>query len=222
MLFSLSHISVKREQHYLLKDVSLSINKGQIITVIGPNGGGKTTLLKVVLGLTLPSEGCVNRSSFLRIGYMPQKMHISPLMPMTVERFLSLCIERQNQHVLDLVGVGRRIASKQLSTLSGGEWQRVLLARCLLRSPNFLILDEPTQGVDAHGQVEMYQRLLQIQKEFNCAILMVTHDLRVVFGKSDLVICLNQHICCSGTPQDVMDSKTYQELGFYHHAHMHE
>ncbi len=192
------------------------------MTVIGPNGGGKSTLLKVALGLIEPCQGFVEKDKSTIIGYMPQKINFSPLMPMTVERFLSLSTHSKNlSHILDLTA-GKTLIHKQIHLLSGGELQKVLLARCLMREPNLLVLDEPTQGVDAKGQASMYHRLLDIKRELSCAILMVTHDLRVVFAKSDQVLCLNKHICCFGAPDTILDSKEYKDLGFYHHHHDHE
>jgi zinc transport system ATP-binding protein len=213
----------------ILQDISIQILPGNIVTLIGPNGAGKTTLLKVMLNLTQPTQGSVTRKPGLKIGYMPQKMNINPTMPMTVERILSLGTPERTskiQNVIDtcLEEVGAlALKYSKLSILSGGEFQRVMLARALLTAPDLLVLDEPMQGVDVLGQEELYQLIAKIRDHRGCAILLVSHDLHLVMAASDEVICLNKHVCCSGHPSHVTEHPTYQQLFVapYQHDHDH-
>ena len=201
-LVELSEISVQFGQHRALNNINLTVYPNSIITIVGPNGGGKSTLLKVLLKLLKPSQGRVIYSKNLRIGYVPQKIYLDQSLPMTVTKFLSLKkgIKRQEiQQVMELLSI-THLAQNSMQKLSGGEMQRVLLARAILNKPNLLVLDEPTQGVDINGQAELYQLIGQMQKKLNCAILMVSHDLHIVMANTNEVLCVNQHICCAGTP----------------------
>jgi len=212
----------------VLQAVNLSLVPGRIITLIGPNGAGKTTLVKVVLGLLQPDTGKVQRSAQLRIGYMPQKLHIDATLPLQVDRFLqfangdaAVCLA-----ALERVGIVH-LATQPVSGLSGGEMQRMLLARALLRKPNLLVLDEPVQGVDVTGQEALYQLIGELRDELNCGILMVSHDLHLVMAATDEVVCLNQHVCCHGTPQQVSVDPEFVALfgaktALYTHHHDHE
>lgn len=218
----------------LLRDISLELHQGEIVTVIGPNGAGKTTLLKMLIGEYKPDSGTITTDPRCRIGYMPQKLHIDNSLPLTVKRFLALSGNKNDhatQRALAEVGASRLLGAA-VQTLSGGELQRVLLARALLREPTLLVLDEPAQGVDLHGQRELYQLLRKIRDERQCGILMVSHDLHFVMAGTDQVICLNQHICCSGTAESVARHPKYlelfgQDLGkdiaiyTHHHDHHH-
>jgi zinc transport system ATP-binding protein len=206
-----------------LQHASLAIHPREIITLIGPNGAGKTTLLKVLLGLMPATEGKVWRKHGLRLGYMPQKLAVDASLPLTPRGFLTLwgapeaaAAEVGITHLLD----------HDLHSLSGGEFQRTLLARALIHQPELLVLDEPVQGVDVQGQTALYQLIEKIRDRLNCAVLLVSHDLHLVMAHSDRVICLNQHICCQGKPGDVSQSKEYQALfgpgvAVYHHHHDH-
>ena len=218
----------------LLQNISLELHQGEIVTVIGPNGAGKTTLLKLLIGEHKPDSGSIITYSQCRIGYMPQKLHIDNSLPLTVKRFLAMSGNRDLQAIQKtLAEVGAsRLENAAVQTLSGGELQRVLLARALLREPTLLVLDEPAQGVDLHGQRELYQLLKRIRDDRHCGILMVSHDLHFVMAGTDHVICLNQHICCSGTAESVAKHPRYlelfgQDLGkdiaiyTHHHDHHH-
>ncbi len=216
-----------------LEHVSLSLHAGEIVTVIGPNGAGKTTLLRVLLGLQAPSRGSVYRRTGISIGYVPQKVTIDATLPLTTRRFLELVHDRRLAipSALTEVGAGHT-EHLPVQTLSGGEMQRVLLARALLRVPDLLVLDEPVQGVDVSGQAELFALIRHIRDSRGCAVLLVSHDLHLVMASTDKVVCLNHHICCSGTPEAVTRHPEYRALfgtasdGFavyaHHHDHRHD
>lgn len=231
-LVSLENVAVTFGQRRVLSDISLNLKPGRILTLLGPNGAGKSTLVRVVLGLVTPSEGRVIREKQLRIGYVPQKLHLDATLPLTVKRFLRLHPSTRKEDILPAL---KRVQAGHLQDapmqkLSGGETQRVLLARALLNKPQLLVLDEPTQGVDVNGQVALYDLINQLRQELNCAVLMVSHDLHLVMAKTDEVLCLNHHICCSGTPDVVsmhpefismFGSRGAEQLGIYRHQHNH-
>jgi zinc transport system ATP-binding protein len=229
-LIQLTGISKYFNGNKVLSNIDLNIEPGQIITLIGPNGAGKTTLVKIVLGLVDTDEGLVTRHTDLRIGYMPQKLHIDPTLPITLERFLKLA-EPDTQlciRALKEVGIDKHIDSP-LYSLSGGEMQRALLARAILRKPNFLVLDEPVQGVDVVGQEALYRLISQLRDRLPCGVLMVSHDLHLVMSSTDKVVCLNQHICCHGHPDQVSNNPAFIELFgtktatyTHHHDHQHD
>lgn len=213
-LLELKGVDLFRGSRQLLQQIDLQLKSGEILTVIGPNGAGKTTLVRVALGLLAPSSGSVFRKAQIRIGYMPQRLHIDPTFPLTVERFLAMAGKNLHSRVLPMleeVGASH-VHRSPLQNLSGGELQRVLVARALMRDPALLVLDEPVQGVDVHGQMELYQLISQIRDQRDCAILMVSHDLHLVMAATDRVLCLNRHICCSGTPEMVTNHPAYLEL----------
>lgn len=230
-LIDLQHVSLRIDGKLLLNHIDLRLHAGEIITVVGPNGGGKTSLLKVALGLIPPSEGRVIRQKGLRVGYMPQRLQVDNSLPISVERFLSLASGSLAPVTEALARVGATaVRHSPLQSISGGEWQRVLLARALLRKPELLVLDEPAQGVDLYGQQEMYQLLGQIRDESGCGIFMVSHDLHLVMAASDRVVCLNQHVCCSGSAETVANHPEYlalfqqtgaKDIGIYTHHHDH-
>ncbi len=213
-LLEASSVNLVLGQRLLLENVNLKIGPGEILTVIGPNGAGKTTLLRVALGLQKPTSGTVKRQSGLSIGYMPQRLHLDPTLPLTVRRFMALACNNDQGKILSLLAeVGTaHVIDSAVQTLSGGELQRVLLARALVREPELLVLDEPVQGVDVHGQVELYQLISRIRNQRGCAVLMVSHDLHLVMAATDQVLCLNRHICCSGTPESVTNDPAFIEL----------
>jgi zinc transport system ATP-binding protein len=214
-LIQLHDVSVKFHQHLALQNISLNLNRREIVTLIGPNGAGKSTLVRVILGLLQPYAGIVMRQTGIRIGYMPQKLHIDAVLPLTVERFLTLQGEQPKQilqQTLSEVGVKLALLKRPIQQISGGEMQRVLLARALLREPDLLVLDEPIQGVDVIGQYELYELIAKIRTQRGCGILMVSHDLHLVMAATDLVVCLNQHICCMGHPETVSQHPAYQAL----------
>ncbi len=232
---TVSDVSVCFAERTVLEHASLTVERGKIITLIGPNGAGKTTLVRVVLGLLKPTQGDVWRRPGLRIGYMPQRLHIDASLPLSVERFLRLGLRSKAKasqaHIkkaLKQVGAEGTL-TLPMQTISGGEWQRVLLARALLREPDLLVLDEPVQGVDVGGQVALYELIAQIRSQIGCGILMVSHDLHLVMAATDTVVCLNHHVCCSGHPEAVTKDPAYLELfgeeaarlAVYTHRHDH-
>lgn len=231
-LLHLRDLSFSHGTRTILQDVSLDIEQGQIVTLIGPNGAGKTTLVKLALGLLTPQHGVVSRSRDLRIGYMPQKLRLETTMPIRTGRFLKLVPGADDAAIstaLQEVGASSVLHSS-LHDLSGGELQRVLLARALLLKPQLLVLDEPVQGVDLKGQAELYQLITRIRDQRQCGVLMVSHDLHLVMSATDEVICLNQHICCQGHPEQVSNDPAYLELfgrqgaeamAIYTHHHNH-
>ncbi len=201
------------DQRTVLNNVSLAIRPAEIVTVIGPNGAGKTSLVKIILGLQKATAGTLVRAKGLRIGYMPQKLHIDRSLPLSVHRFMQLAL-RDDQAIascLALTGISH-LDRAPVHALSGGETQRLLLARALLRSPNLLVLDEPVQGVDVAGQSRLYQLIADIRQQHQCAVLMVSHDLHLVMEATDTVICLNQHVCCHGHPETVSEHPAFLEL----------
>ncbi|MGL6162317.1 ATP-binding cassette domain-containing protein [Microbulbifer sp.] len=211
----------------MLQDIDLALQPGEIVTVIGPNGAGKTTLLRLLLGLSKPTSGKVWRRPGLCLGYMPQRLQIDPSMPMSVARFLQLGQpEADVREALSRVGA-ERLADTGLAELSGGEMQRVLLARAASRKPQLLVLDEPTQGVDLGGQGEVYRLIAALRDQLGCGVLLVSHDLHLVMAATDKVLCINQHICCEGLPEQVSRDPAYLELFGdkvvpYTHQHNHE
>lgn len=229
-LINLDKVAVSFGKRRVLSDISLSLHQGRILTLLGPNGAGKSTLVRVVLGLVTPDSGTVKRSRDLRIGYVPQKLQLDSTLPLPVRRFLSLRagVKRENiAPALARLHAGHLIDAP-LQKLSGGETQRVLLARALLNRPQLLVLDEPTQGVDVNGQLALYELINQLRHELNCSVLMVSHDLHLVMAKTDEVLCLNQHICCSGTPEVISSHPEFismfgpqgaKQIGFYRHHH---
>jgi len=230
-LVTLENISVKFSQRPVLAGISLALEPGKILTLLGPNGAGKSTLVRAVLGLLKPTSGSVTRAADLRIGYVPQKLHIDPTLPITVERFMRLSRGTKRDAILPAlkrVQAGHLLHAT-LQKLSGGETQRVLLARALLNEPQLLVLDEPTQGVDVNGQVALYDLIDQLRRELNCGVLMVSHDLHLVMARTDTVVCVNRHICCSGHPEDVSRHPEYlamfgrhaEALAVYQHSHDH-
>lgn len=226
------HVILRRGSKTLLEDVSLSVEAGRIITVVGPNGSGKTTLVRVLLGLTAPDSGSVWLRPSLRVGYMPQRMQIDPVLPITASRFLTLGGRASTQRLrsaLKTTGTDD-LADRPMQALSGGELQRVLLARAILREPELLILDEPVQGVDVIGQNELYELIARVRDALGCGVLMVSHDLHLVMAATDHVICLDRHVCCSGHPETVTRDPAYLELfgehvteklALYTHRHDH-
>jgi len=235
LLLSLEQVSVAGDTAPILADISLDFHQGEITTLIGPNGAGKSTLVKLVLGLIKPTEGKVKRFKPLRMGYMPQHIHFEKTLPLTVARFLRLSRKDQRQRFEQVLGEvkAEHLVNQSVQSLSGGELQRVLLARALLRNPDFLVLDEPVQGVDIQGQAELYHLIADIRDQYRCAVLMVSHDLHLVMSASDRVVCLNHHICCSGHPEQVTLDPSYQSLfgdqidpGLalyaHHHDHQHD
>ena len=226
------------DDRVVLERVSFSIQPGQIVTLIGPNGAGKTTLVRIALGLLDADSGTITRREGLRLGYMPQSLHVEPTLPLTVQRFLALALrgtkESAGGHEIEETLTSLHVphlVHAQLNSLSGGELQRVLLARALLRKPHLLVLDEPAQGVDIAGQAELYSIIDSIAETQGCGVLMISHDLHLVMSSTDEVICLNHHVCCHGRPETVSNDPAYlslfgagvtDSLAVYTHHHTHE
>lgn len=231
-LIAATGLTVRLGGDEVLKGVTLQVQPGEIVTILGPNGSGKSTLLRALLGILPLAAGRVVRAPGLRLGYVPQRLSIDPSLPMTVRRFLSLPQRVPDDRALAALrrtGVPD-VASRQMAALSGGQFQRVLLARALLNDPQLLILDEPTQGLDQPGEAAFYRLIEEVRAETGVAVLMVSHDLHVVMAASDRVICLNHHICCEGTPRVVSSAPEYRALfglgtrgalALYRHEHDH-
>lgn len=231
-LLSAEHVGFIVRGKSILSDVSLQVNSKEIITLIGPNGAGKTSLVRILLGLNDASSGVVERQAGLRVGYVPQRIHVPEVMPIRVCDFLNVTSKysaEQCQQILDEVDCGYLMDSP-MQKISGGEMQRVLLARALLKAPQLLVLDEPASGMDIIGQQALYETIRQIKDKHDCGILMVSHDLHLVMAATDRVICLNTHICCTGHPDDVSEHPEYIKLfgdaidglALYSHHHDHE
>ncbi len=232
-LITMRQAGFYRDNRWLVQDIDLDLREGEVVTLIGPNGSGKSTTAKLALGILKPDAGKIVRRHDLKVGYVPQKLSIDWTMPLTVARFLDLT-GKVNQtdkisaiHETDI----SQLLKKNVQSLSGGEFQRVLLARSIARKPNLLVLDEPVQGVDFKGEVELYELISSIRDILSCGILMISHDLHVVMAKTDRVLCLNNHICCSGTPKSVIETKQYRDLfgdrannilAVYEHNHDHQ
>lgn len=230
-LLTIEGLSVSHGTHPALHCVDLTVEPGEIVTIVGPNGSGKSTLLRAVIGAVRPSAGRIVRKRGLRIGYVPQTLQIDATLPMTAGRFLQLPLRRSASVDAALERVGLPgFAGRQMTRLSGGQFQRVLLARALMAEPEILLLDEPTQGLDQPGTAAFYLLIEEVRERLGCAVMMVSHDLHVVMSASDRVICLNGHVCCHGTPEVVASAPEYQALfgygtqgalALYRHAHDH-
>ena len=231
-LISAQDLAVRLGGREVVHGVNLTIEPGEIVTIVGPNGSGKTTLLRALIGALPPARGTINHAPGLIIGYVPQRLELDRSLPITVARFLTLPRGRPTGEVtsmLETVGAGD-LNSAQMAELSGGQFQRVLLARALLRRPQILVMDEPTQSLDQPGISAFYALVDQVRQDMGCAVLMVSHDLLVVMRASDRVICLNGHICCEGSPIDVSTAPEYralfgpaggEALALYQHQHDH-
>ncbi len=232
ILIDVRNVHLRQGRRVLVEGVTLTLRRGRALTVIGPNGGGKTTLLRLLIGERTPTEGVIRRTAGVRIGYMPQRLNLEPTLPLLVDDFLALGggTRRQDRRaVLDRVGMPW-LASASMADLSGGELQRALLARALLRRPDLLLLDEPTQALDQNGEADFYGLIQEVRRETGCGVLMVSHDLHVVMASSDEVLCLNGGVCCHGVPAQVAADPSYQELfgdgsrgmlALYQHHHHH-
>lgn len=231
-LVSARGLKLVRAGRAILDGVDIDIRKGEIVTLIGPNGAGKTSLVRLILGLEKPDAGKLVRPKDLVIGYVPQRFDRDAALPITVDRFLRIGTQASESDVIatmNAVGAGG-LGSRQLTAISGGELQRILIARAVLRSPDLLVLDEPVRGVDYTGEADLYGLIARLRDARGFAVLLVSHDLHVVMASSDRVLCLNRHVCCSGVPETVAQHPEYvrlfgpeaaRALGLYHHHHDH-
>ncbi|EHS50941.1 ABC transporter related protein [Rhizobium sp. PDO1-076] len=213
-LVSLNGAGVYRNGRWLVRGVDFSVRPGEIVTLIGPNGSGKSTSAKLAIGVLRADEGRVERKSGLRVGYVPQKLAVDWTMPLTVRRLMTLTGPLPTADIdaaLNAVGIAH-LANAEVQHLSGGEFQRALLARAIARKPDILVLDEPVQGVDFSGEIALYDLITSIRNSTGCGILLISHDLHVVMAETDTVICLNGHVCCRGTPAAVSRSPEYMRL----------
>jgi zinc transport system ATP-binding protein len=231
-LVVLKNAGVRRNGRWLVRGVEFSIGRGEIVTLIGPNGSGKSTTAKAAIGVLKPDEGWVERQPGLKVGYVPQKLAIDWTLPLTVERLMTLTGPLKAGEIADALSATgiSHLARAEVQHLSGGEFQRALLARAVARKPDLLVLDEPVQGVDFTGEIALYDLIKSIRNRTGCGILLISHDLHMVMAATDTVICLNSHVCCRGTPQAVSQSPEYlklfgsraaKTLAVYSHDHDH-
>ena len=232
LLIELNNCGVYRNEKWLVRGVSIKVYKGQIVTLIGPNGSGKSTTAKMALGILKPDEGKNLVQNNIKVSYVPQKISIDWSLPLRVIDFMNL-IERHNLNniteTLSLTGI-KHLLYDDVRNLSGGEFQRLLMARAIAKKPDFLVLDEPVQGVDYPGEIALYKTIQEIVKNLNCGILLISHNLHVVMSQTDHVVCLNGHVCCSGAPKSIVKEAEYIKLfgknmdptlAFYEHEHDH-
>jgi zinc transport system ATP-binding protein len=230
-LVKLENAGVYRSSKWLVRGISFEINKGQIVTLIGPNGSGKTTTAKMILNILDTDEGMAT-SNTSKMAYVPQKINIDWTMPLRVIDFMKITNNLNNTQITDsltMTGVDKLLYN-QIHSLSGGEFQRVLIARAIAKKPDLLVLDEPVQGVDFNGEIALYNLIKKISSNLNCGILLISHDMHFVMSTTDHVICLNGHICCSGNPSSVVKNPEYiklfgvhnsETLSYYQHQHDH-
>lgn len=231
-LVTLANAGVFRDGRWLVRGIELEVHRSEIVTLIGPNGSGKSITAKMALGIVKPDEGAATRDKDLRVGYVPQKIAVDWTLPLTVRRMMTLTGKLSEQEInaaLENTGAAPLI-NAEMGHLSGGEFQRVMLARAIARKPDLLVLDEPVQGVDFSGELALYELISRIRDELGCGVLLISHDLHVVMAATDHVVCLNGHVCCKGTPSNVAESAEYRQLfgmrgtdalAVYHHHHDH-
>lgn len=223
---SVENLNVSYSHHHVLEDISFQIERGQFVCVIGPNGGGKSTLLKALVGLLPIRSGTIRREA-KNIGYVPQQLRIDSAVPLRVDEFLSLKLSKRRvwfgpgqtrttaKKKLEEIGAAHLI-DRQLSELSGGEFQRILIAYALLDNPDLLLLDEPMTGLDVRGGMSFDGLLHHLNDHAGMTILMVSHDLHLVEHVSDQVLCINRTVHCHGSPDQVLQpdnlSKAYGHL----------
>ncbi|AKK20016.1 metal ABC transporter ATP-binding protein [Candidatus Liberibacter africanus] len=229
-LISLNDTSVRKNGHQVLQDINFTINPGKIVTLIGPNGSGKSTIAKLITGIIKPTTGSITRNPDLIIGYVPQKVTLEKTLPLSLMRFITLSTSSSKEEIiqtLDKVNLKGK-HHRNVSDLSGGEFQRALLAKALLRKPNLLVLDEPLQGIDFPGELALYELITSVRQDTGCGILLISHNLHMVMASTDTVICLNNRICYQGPPQTIKDNTDYihlfgsratEILAIHNHAH---
>lgn len=231
-IVTLENAGFETAGQWLVRGVDLTVRRGEIVTLIGPNGSGKSTTAKLALGIHEPTQGSAHRTSGLSVGYVPQKVSVDWTLPLSVRRFMRLTKrldDRGIEQALEATGIVH-LADAEMRTLSGGEFQRAMLARAIAVQPDFMVLDEPVQGVDFSGEIALYELISRIRDDLGCGILLISHDLHVVMAATDQVICLNGHICCKGSPDMVAESAEYRQLfgdrataalAIYRHNHDH-
>lgn len=232
ILLELENISLKSDKDYILKNISFNIEKNKITTLIGPNGGGKTSIAKIILGIITPSSGKLIKKFKYKIGYMPQKIELNPTIPITANDFLKLTTGKNIKFDEDISSILKRLnltncLNEQLINLSGGELQKVIFVKSIITKPDLLILDEPTQYMDINAINEFYSILDELKKQNKYSIILISHDLNIVMKKTDSVLCINNHICCAGSPSSVHNHPDYlslfkSEIGIYQHIHNHK
>jgi len=232
-LIELNNCGVTRNDKWLVRGVNLKVSQGQIVTLIGPNGSGKSTTAKLTLGILKPDEGTNYIKNNIKISYVPQKISIDWSLPLRVIDFMNLIEKHKDNEITDalsMTGV-KHLMYRDVRNLSGGEFQRLLMARAISKNPDFLVLDEPVQGVDYPGEIALYKIIQEIVKNINCGVLLISHNLHVVMSQTDHVICLNGHVCCSGAPKSIVNEPEYirlfgknidPALALYQHRHDHK
>jgi zinc transport system ATP-binding protein len=230
-LVKLENAGVYKSSKWLVRGISFEVNKGQIVTLIGPNGSGKTTAAKMILNILNADEGLIT-SNTNKMAYVPQKINIDWTMPLRVIDFMKITSTINNTQIIEALTLTsvEKLLYNEVHNLSGGEFQRVLIARAVAKKPELLVLDEPVQGVDFNGEIALYNLIKKISDKLNCGILLISHDMHFVMSATDHVICLNGHICCSGTPSSVIKNPAYiklfgehnaETLSYYQHHHDH-
>lgn len=232
VLAALNSVSVIRSGRWIIRDIDLSIRRGEIVSLIGPNGSGKTTVTQLISGFIEPDRGSVKIANGIRMGYVPQSVNIEFTLPITVRRLMNISGKYgtlEIEEALDDMKI-LQLADQPVQQLSGGEFQRALFARALLRKPELILLDEPSQGLDFKGEIKLYNQIVDIRDRLNCSILLVSHNLHMVMARTDTVFCINSHVCCTGSPVDVVNNKAFEGLfgeeaaqshALYRHRHDH-
>jgi zinc transport system ATP-binding protein len=233
IIAELENIGLKINHQKIIDKISLQLKRGEITTLIGPNGGGKTSIAHILLGILKPTSGKVLKNSQIKIGYMPQKIEIDKTIPLTAQDFIQLSthkieLDETFKNLISHLNV-KKILNKQIHDLSGGQLQKILFLRALINKPDLLVLDEPTQYMDISAIEDFYQIIDEVRKANNCAILLISHDLHMVMQKTDVVFCINHHVCCHGSPESVNQHPEYlslfgnrSEVAIYQHHHDHQ
>ena len=225
-ILKVENLNVKLNNEEIVKGLSFEVKKGDVLTILGPNGAGKTILLRTLLGL-LPYQGEIHWMPEIKIGYVPQRLPFIKETPMSIEEFFKLkrVSKKEIEKTLNLVGFKNDFLNKKIGELSSGQFQRILVAWALVGDPDILFFDEPTTGIDIGGEETIYTLLTKLKEQRNLTILLVTHDLSVVYKFSNYVICLNKCPICQGFPKEVLSPETLNklygaEVKFYeHHSH---
>ena len=224
-LLEVENLAVALDGKTIIEHVSFSLEPQQVLAVIGPNGSGKTVLLKTLVGIIPPAHGVIRWRPGTRVGYLPQRFHVDHYLPMTVQEFLNLKSPAKGalHRTIAAASMGEKWLRRDLAHLSSGELQKVLLAWALLDEPQILLFDEPTENVDMVGQESIYKLLHRLQDTMRVALIIVSHDLHVVYRYANNVLCLNKQMVCYGEPEEKLTpdtlSKLYGDYAFFHHRH---